>query len=110
MSGGNIGWYLEAADSSTIDISGGMITDWLYATDRSVVNIYGYGFDYDPYGGRWNGGELTGFWMDDSPFTIELLDNVAVDSTYYDHINLVPEPATLSLLLLGGLAGRRRRA
>jgi hypothetical protein len=109
ITGGEIGWYLDASDLSTVNLHGGEITDWLYATDSSMVNIYGYGFNYDGDAGDWNGGLLTGFWFDDTPFSIDILDNIEVDSTYYDHVNLVPEPCTLSLLILGGLGLLRKR-
>ena len=109
ISDGFIGWNLDASDSSTVNLYGGVITDWLYATDSSVVNIYGYGFSYDSDTGGWNGGQLTGYWLDDTPFSIDLLDNIDIDSTYYDHVNLVPEPGSLILIGLGGLILRRKK-
>jgi hypothetical protein len=98
-----------ASGSSTTDIFGGEILGYLCAEDFSIVNIYGYGFQYDPYGGSQNGGQLAGFWLDDTAFTIDFLDSIPVDSTYYDHVYLVPEPTTLLLLGLGVLVLRRRR-
>ena len=109
ISDGFIGWNLDASDLSVVNLYGGVITDWLYATDSSVVNIFGYGFNYDSEAGDWNGGQLTGFWLDDSPFTIDLLDNIDIDSTYNDHVNLVPEPGSLLLIGVGGLFLRRKR-
>jgi len=103
-----ISWFLEAHDSSEINIYGGSISDWLYAADSSVVNIYGYGFIYDPLTGSKNGGQLRGYWLSGQSFTIDLLDNIEFGSTYYDHINLIPEPCTISLLALGGVALRLR--
>lgn len=109
ITGGTVGWGIDASDSSTVNLYGGVISDWLYATDDSVVNIYGYGFSYDSEAGGWNGGQLSGYWLDDTPFTIDLLDNIAVDSTYYDHVNLVPEPCSLILIGVGGVLVRRKR-
>lgn len=114
MAGGAISWNLDASDSSTINLTGGEVTDWLYATDDSIVNIFGYGFDFVPDAGDWNGGQLTGFWEDTTAFSIDLLDNIAIDSTYYDHIVLtevepIPEPMTLLTLALGFGFVRRRR-
>ena len=109
MYGGNIGLSLEAADSGIVNLHGGQINDYLYATDSSVVNIYGYNFNYDPDAGGRNGGQLTGFWLDDTSFTIDILDNIAVDSTYYDHVNLVPEPGSLIMICGGCLFLRKRK-
>jgi len=106
---GGIEWFLQVADSGVVNLHGGQINDWLYATDSSVVNIYGYGFNYDPDAGGSNGGQLTGFWMDDTPFSIDFLDNIEVGSTYYEHVVLIPEPATFLLLGLGAVMLRKRK-
>jgi hypothetical protein len=105
--GGTVQEFI-ASGSSTTDIFGGEILGHLCAEDLSMVNIYGYGFQYDPYGGSQNGGQLAGFWLDDTGFTIDFLDSSPVDSTYYDHVYLVPEPTTLVLLGLGALVLRGR--
>ena len=71
------------------------------------------------------GTDLTiGYWIDGvdrgasqitiSDLSAELsLDHVGLTahqgSAYYDNLSVVPEPATLSLLALGGLALLRRR-
>jgi hypothetical protein len=59
--------------------------------------------------GSRNGGQLISFWTDDTPFSIDFLDNIDVGSTYYDHVHLVPEPVTLLLLGLGAVMLRRKR-
>jgi len=96
--------YLRAGDSGTINLHGGIVSEYLNAWDFATVYIYGYGFNYDPSAGNWNGGQLTGFYLDDTAFTIDLYD-----AQTYNHINLIPEPATVLLVSLGSLMLRRRR-
>jgi hypothetical protein len=95
--------YIGAGDSGTINLYGGVIAENLGAVDSAIVNIYGYG-NYDPTAGNFDGGQLTGFWLDDTPFTIDLY---GVET--YSHINLVPEPCSLILLAFGGLVMMRKR-
>lgn len=103
MAGGTT-TYLRAGNISSINLYGGIVSEYLNAWDSATVNIYGYGFNYDPSAGSWDGGQLTGFWLDDTPFTIDLYD-----AQTYNHINLIPEPATVLLMSLGSLILRRRR-
>jgi hypothetical protein len=86
----------------------GIISDYLLAT--STVNVYGYDFQYNPLAGDYRGGQLTGFWMNDIPFSIDLYyDDTPGGSLVdtYPHIVLIPEPATILLLGLGVLLKRR---
>jgi hypothetical protein len=76
--------YLRAGESGTINLHGGIVSQYLNAWDFATVYIYGYGFDYDSNGGNWNGGQLTGFYLDDRPFTIDLYS-----SETYLHIDLI---------------------
>ena len=69
---------------SITNLYGGQITDCLGAGQSSVVNVHGYGFDYNPSGGSYDGGQITGFWLDNVPFTIDLY-GVAT----YAHINFI---------------------
>ena len=77
---------------------------------QEQANIYGYGFQYNPLTGDYGGGQLTGFWMDDTPFSIDLwyssYPGAPIIDTYA-HIVLIPEPATLLLLGSGGLFLRK---
>jgi hypothetical protein len=103
MFGGNVG-LIEAWNYSTVNLYGGIISDYLLAT--STVNIYGYGFDYDPIAGNDRGGQLTGFWVDDTPFSIDLYYLKAPGAPFIDtwsHITLIPEPTTILLLGLGAI-------
>jgi hypothetical protein len=90
-----------AQGESCVEIRGGIISERLVAREETVIDIYGYGFSYNPQAGKWDGGKLTGFWENDTPFSIELQDWYG-DRTF-GHINLhvVPEPASLTLLVLG---------
>jgi len=103
MMGGNTE-YLRAGDFSIVNLFGGTVNIYLNAWDSAIVNIYGYGFDYDPISGNWNGGQLMGFWLDDTPFIIDL-----AGSGTYSHINLIPEPGSLILCALGALLVRRKK-
>ena len=53
---------------------------------------------------------LTGNWLNGSSFSI-ILVNVDLErfDTTYSNIRFIPEPASLSLLALGGLLLRRRK-
>jgi len=96
--------YLRAGDSGIINLYGGLVTNCLDAWDSATINTYGYGFNYDPIAGSWDGGQLRGFWLDDTRFTIDLY---GIET--YSHINLIPEPSTLLFFALGFVALRRKR-
>jgi len=96
--------YLGAMEQGTLNIRGGVVSDSLGAWDSANVNIYGYGFTYDPSGGSADGGQLRGFYLNGSSFILDLYG-----AQTYTHINLVPEPATLLLLGFGIFVLRQKR-
>ena len=103
MFGGSV-VLMEVGSSNPVNLHGGVISDYLKAV--STVNIYGYGFEYDPLAGDHRGGQLTGFWVDDTPFSIDLYYLKAPGGPFIDtwsHITLIPEPATILLLGLGAI-------
>lgn len=91
-------------DASIVNLRGGQITSWLGGGSDSVINIYGHDLIYDPIGGAFDGGQLRGFYLDNTEFTIDLYD---IET--YSHINLIPEPSSLLLLCFGSLILRRKR-
>lgn len=113
---GNVG-SIEMFNSATLRLTGGVISDYLGVVwDECLVHIYGYDFSYEPLGGDYNGGLLTGFWPDSSAFSISLRDfgdppPVLPSDFTYSHIifHEVPEPATILLFVLVAVALRRRR-
>jgi len=102
MYGGTVE-QLGAIHSGVLNLYAGLVTDSLGAWDTSVINIYGYDFNYDVTGGAYDGGQLTGFWLNGSPFTLDLYG-----AETFSHINQIPEPSALVILALGALLLRRR--
>ena len=102
MSGGTTE-NLGAGESGTVNVYGGLVTRGLNAWDFGVVNIYGYDLVKAGSGGHYGCGQVYGFFMDDSTFTIDF----STQETY-SHVNLVPEPSSLILLGLGGLMIKRK--
>jgi hypothetical protein len=99
---------LKISSLKEVYLYGGEINDYLRAT--SMVNIYGHDFQYNPLAGDYRGGQLTGFWLDDTPLSIDLYyddtpGGPIIDT--YPHIVLIPEPSTILLLGLGVLLQRR---
>jgi hypothetical protein len=108
--GGTLG-YMNGYGSPTINVSGGGILDDVAVQSDfdGEINIYGYDFFYDPDGGNWNGGQLTGVWENSKPFSMDFR-NVGGKTTYdYVVLHVIPEPVTILLLGLGLVVVRKRR-
>jgi len=119
--GGDI-YLLRPNDSSTANVYGGDI-DVIFALGSSDTHIYSGtineidaenlstlflyvdDYDFDPTGGSRDGGLITGTWLNNNgSFSISLEETDTID-----HIFFVPEPGTLSLLIIGlvGLLHKR---
>ncbi len=103
MTGGEV-WNLIVVDG-VFNMWGGGITGVpivAHATRGAIINIYGYDFSTES-----NGPYLTGFWQDGTQIGL----NFDPNANAYDAVVLheIPEPTTLLLLGLGGLALRKRR-
>ena len=103
INGGEI-QFVDVYQESTVSFHGGQILGNLTVADTTAwVHIFGYGFNNDPFPGS----PLTGFWADDTAFSINLVDSTI--STYDQIIfHEIPEPATLILFGLGGIFLRRK--
>jgi len=87
---------------SITNVYGGLINE-INATDLSTLNLYVGSYEYDPTGGDFYAGLLTGTWLNSSDnFSIDLVNVQSID-----HITFIPEPCTIYLLAIGGLALRR---
>jgi hypothetical protein len=94
--------YICPVEHGTVNLYGGFVNDSLSAIDFSVVNVFGYDLRLTSSGGLYGDGQISGFWLDDTPFMIDLNG-----AETYTHINLIPEPGSLALLAVGALFAKR---
>ena len=89
--------------NSIVDIYGGTL-DYLivYSDENGLVNLHAYDVAYHPPAG--GNGWMEGKYLSNGEhFAFDL---VAPDTS---HINIVPEPGTLLLLIAGGIWVRKKR-
>ena len=118
VSAGPIAECLDARDRAQIDVLGGYIGSYCISVDSAVLTMHGSDFAIDSISVGY--GELIsilGGAPQDEPvrhLTGTLASGEPIDNYFYighdGEIILLPEPATIFLLALGGLAllGKRR--
>jgi hypothetical protein len=103
ITGGTIN-EIAAVESGIINLYGGELLEGIYATDFGQINVYGHDLVKTTSGGSQGYGQLYGYLTDETYICVDIFDLET-----HDHINLIPEPSSLVLLILGGLILRRKR-
>jgi outer membrane protein assembly factor BamB len=101
ITGGEID-ALSAYNDGVINIYSGDIKFNVWAQDNAAINIFGYDLFKSPTGGTGNG-FVQGYYNDHSYFNFNFEGTAT-----YSHVNLIPEPATILLLVAGGLFLRKK--
>jgi hypothetical protein len=101
ITGGTLAGF-DIMDSAVANLYGGQIGG-LYS--HNIVNIYGKNIVIEPYGTTDK--YIHGLWGDGTPFSFFALRAVPYNSQFIIHE--IPEPAVISLLLMGFLGVRKLR-
>ena len=104
-------------ENATAELKGGSINyiDSLQYTDTKHIDLYsqsGWSWLYDDedLDGIDEIVGITGLWEDNSDFTIGFINDYTFGyDPVYMNINVIPEPATLLLLGIGGVLLRQKR-
>jgi hypothetical protein len=91
---------VSASEFGTVNLYGGVVSDYLAAADSGAINVYGYNLVKHSSGGVYGHGYLTGQWADSAPFEIDLSGSDTYSRLF---LHEIPEPATLLLMLAGAL-------
>jgi len=101
--GGDINSLFTLGSSYTKVYSGDI--NLMHAVELSEIDLYVDSYVWDPTGGTWGDGLLTGIWWNNSgSFSIEITN---LDTM--NHINFVPEPGIGILMTIGWFITNRRK-
>ncbi len=102
--GGDINTVFTLGSSYTKIYSGNII--FIDAVELSELDLYVDSYVWDPTGGTWDDGLLTGVWWNNGgSFNIEIIDLDTIN-----HINFVPEPCIGILITIGWFISRKRKS
>ena len=93
---------LTVSNSGIINIYAGDILDAL-ARDNAIINIFGHELVKWSSGGAFGCGFVQGYYNDNYFFNFSFRG-----SETYSHVNLIPEPTTILLLVAGGIFLRKK--